>query len=235
VNALAIAITAPVAGSFVGCAALRLGDGRRLWGPSACPHCGRDVGLVPLLSWMVGGARCAGCAAPVPAYYPLIELAALALAAPCLGLDGWRVWAGCGLAWSLLLLVLVDLRRQRLPDAVTLPLLGAGLAVVASYQPERLVDHLAAAAGGWLAFALLAASYRRWRGREGLGGGDAKLLAAAGAWVGPAWLAWVVVLAAAAGLAWALARGGWDGARRLPFGPFLAAAAYGVWLWAGPP
>ncbi|MGE5503989.1 MAG: prepilin peptidase [Actinomycetota bacterium] len=232
-NGLAVALAAPVAGSFVACAALRLADGRSLWGRSCCPACGRTLRateLVPLLSWLAGGGRCTGCGAPVSAWYPLVELAALVLAVPALALDGWRVWAGCGLAWTLLLLALVDIRRQRLPDAVTLPLLAAGLAVVASFRPDQLIDHLLAAAAGWLAFALLSATWRRLRGRDGLGGGDAKLLAAAGAWVGPLALPWVVLLAALGGLAWGVAKG-WDPARRLPFGPFLAAAAYLAWLY----
>ncbi|MEW5729902.1 MAG: A24 family peptidase [Pseudomonadota bacterium] len=132
------------------------------------------------------------------------------------------------LAAVLVLLAIIDLRRQVLPDLLTLPLLVAGLVLAG----DTLADRALAAAAGWVAFASLALAYRRLRGVDGLGGGDAKLLAAAGAWVGTAGLPWVVLLAASGGLAvvGALSLAGtWSPGRRLPFGPFLAAAFLAVW------
>jgi leader peptidase (prepilin peptidase)/N-methyltransferase len=140
----------------------------------------------------------------------------------------------CGLGAALVALSVIDLRRQVLPDALTFPLLVFGLFVAMTYQPDEVADRLLAVCLGWLGFAMLSAWYRRRRGVEGLGAGDARLLAAAGAWVGPMGLPWVVLLAALGGIA-AVAvmrrRQGWETDRRLPFGPFLSAALFAVWLW----
>lgn len=141
----------------------------------------------------------------------------------------------CGLGAALVALSVIDLRRQVLPDALTFPLLAFGVFVAMTYESEDVVaDRLLAACLGWLGFAMLSAWYRRRRGVEGLGAGDARLLAAAGAWVGPLGLPWVVLLAALSGIA-AVAvvhrRQGWESGRRLPFGPFLSAALFAVWLW----
>jgi leader peptidase (prepilin peptidase) / N-methyltransferase len=174
--------------------------------------------------------------APASRFHAAIELAAvlLAVAAATL-LDGWRVVAGCGFGWALLLLAAVDVRRRVLPDRLALALLAAGLLVALSYEPDRLADRALAASGGWLAVAMLSASYRRATGRPGSGGGEARLLAAIGAWVGPEGLAWTLALAASGGLAAAgalAAQGGWRPGRRLPSGPFLAMAGWLVWVFA---
>lgn len=136
--------------------------------------------------------------------------------------------ATCLLGWTLLALTLADLRALLLPDALTMPLAAAGLVLAA---PERLPHCVAGMAAGWLSFAAIAWGYRRLRGRDGLGLGDAKLMAAAGAWVGWEGLPGTVVVAASLGLAWAVAEGllraHTDPSRRIPFGPSLAA---GLWL-----
>lgn len=133
------------------------------------------------------------------------------------------------LALVLAALALFDLRRGRLPDWLTLPLAAAGL-----LRAWRLGVGLEAALGcavGFIAFAGLAVAYRRLRGREGLGFGDVKLAAAAGAWVGWQGLPSVVLLAAAAALAVAAARGRLAAAERVPFGAYLAPAILLVWLF----
>ena len=137
------------------------------------------------------------------------------------------VWPDCGLAWTLLALAWIDWDHRRLPDALTLPLLLAGLAVTAMVEPWRLESHAIGAVVGYGGFRLLAWGYARWRGREGLGQGDAKLLACAGAWVGWAELNQVVLLGAliSIGLAFWLNRGQrLSGGTAVPFGPGLAAA-----------
>lgn len=232
--AWAAVAAAPLVGSFLACAALRLPRGKSLWGRSACPRCGRVLGpleLVPLLSWAAAKGCCRGCGQAIPAFYPAVELAAVAVAFLSAALlPGPMVWGGCLLGWALLLLAAIDWRFQILPDLLTLPLLLSGLLLAESAFLAAL-----AAACGWGAFTVLALSYRRLRGREGLGGGDAKLLAAAGAWVGPPGLPWVVLLGAGAALLWvglaAWRGGGWEASRRLPFGPFLAAAFWTVWIY----
>ncbi|MBS0561861.1 MAG: prepilin peptidase, partial [Proteobacteria bacterium] len=128
-----------------------------------------------------------------------------------------------------------DWEHLLLPDALTLPLALGGLAATWALEPEALTDHAAAAALGYGALRLLGAAYRRLRGRDGLGQGDAKLVCAAGAWVGLAGLPWAITGAGALGLLMAAAlrlRGTEIGtATRLPFGTPLALAIWLVWLY----
>lgn len=142
---------------------------------------------------------------------------------------------GLGLAAILVWLSVIDWRRQILPDFLTVPLLAAGLGLAWAVEPWALPERAMAAALGWAALAGLAAAWHASTGRHGLGGGDVKLVAAAGAWVGIEGMAWVVLLGALAGLSFVgvaiMAGGGWPPHRRLPFGPFLAAGFWVVWAW----
>ena len=235
-------LTAPFAGSFLGVLVRRMPLGRDwAWSRSACESCGRVLTaaeLVPLASYAALRGRCAGCAAPIGRFHPSVELAALAVAAlvlACRGSAPELLWPGCVLGWTCLALALIDAAHFRLPDALTLPLLLLGLAATAWQAPALLGDHALAALLGWLAFRGIARFYRWLRGIEGLGQGDAKLLAAAGAWLGTLALPVVVCAAATLTLCGVLARAGWlarKPARRLrvPFGPGLAAALFGCWL-----
>jgi leader peptidase (prepilin peptidase) / N-methyltransferase len=243
---LAGALVGLCAGSFVGTLALRAPAGWRgmWWGRSRCPACGTTLAardLVPLGSWLLAGGRCRHCGALLGAWYPLVELGAAAVGALSLGLlPAPEAWLAALLGWWLLALALIDLRSWFLPDALTLPLLAAGLLLAAWGEFGGLrrlptgvtpAGSLAGAAAGYLALAGIGYAYRRWRGREGLGLGDAKLLAAAGAWLGAASLPWVVLLAAVAGLALAAARGGDLRAETpVPFGPSLALAFWCCFL-----
>ncbi len=168
--------------------------------------------------------------------YPAIELAALALAVWALAvLPGWLAWAGSALGWALLALALIDARHLILPDSLTLPLVPAGLLVAWVVDPGKLADHAFGAALGFAGIALIALVYRRLRGREGIGLGDAKLFAAAGAWVSWQGLPGVLLLAAASGLLGHLVAarlsGRGAGERELPFGPYVAAGVWLVWLY----
>lgn len=231
-------VLAPVTGSFIACAAIRLPAGQGLWGRSACPCCGHVLGaaeLVPLASWLMQRGQCRHCGGGIAMFYPIIELLAVLVAGSAIAtLDGWRLVTGLALGWTLLLLAAIDWRAQVLPDGLTLPLAAGGVAAAIVFDPERAVLHGIAATAGWTVFLALGIAYRRLRGIDGLGGGDGKLAAAAGAWIGPVGLPWVVLMAALGGLAaiavTAMAGAGWPADRRLPFGPFLAAAIWGVWL-----
>ena len=232
-----VLVVAPVLGSFAGLLVDRLPTGGAVAFDRSRCSCGRVLGpaeLVPILSFLVQRGRCRGCGQPIPRETLWIELAAVAIAALAAGLTGDVVEAGLGtgLGLALLVLGLIDWRALWLPDVLTLPLLAAGLGVTAWRLPDQLLDHLLAAAIGWATLLALAAIYRRWRGREGLGGGDAKLLAAAGAWLGIAALPYVVLLAALGALAWAVITGRTDPTTELPFGSFLAAAIWLTWLAA---
>jgi leader peptidase (prepilin peptidase)/N-methyltransferase len=230
---------APFIGSFLGVVVRRLPEGRPIaLGRSHCEGCGialaaRD--LVPLISWLASRGRCRGCGRPLGWFYPGIELAALAVALIAVATDsGERVWLDCVLGWWLLALGWIDVRRWLLPDALTLPLVIAGLAAALAFDPEGLTARAVGAAAGYLGLRTVALLYRTLRGREGLGRGDAKLLAAAGAWVGVRALPQVVLAAALAGLVAAaclrLAGVRLGAQSALPFGPFLALATWLVWL-----
>jgi leader peptidase (prepilin peptidase)/N-methyltransferase len=138
------------------------------------------------------------------------------------------------LGWTLLLLAAVDIACFRLPDVLTLPLIAAGLAASLALPGAPWLDHLAGAAAGGAALAILAWAWPRLRGVEGMGLGDAKLLAAGGAWLGWRALPSVVLIACAAAFAWYglmfLARGRQSLRRRMAFGAPLALAIWIVWL-----
>ena len=158
------------------------------------------------------------------------------LSAAAAGLGGDVLWAVSGAGWVLLALAWIDAEWMILPDALTLPLVVAGLSAVWWFAPEAGADHAAAAGLGWLALWGVGSVYRRVRGRDGLGEGDAKLFGAIGAWVGLAGLADVLLGAALAGLAWAglsrLRGRTMVATTALPFGPFLALAGWAVMLMA---
>jgi leader peptidase (prepilin peptidase) / N-methyltransferase len=233
-------LLAPFAGSFLGVVVRRLPEGRSItWVRSRCDYCGaalRARDLVPLCSWLIAGGRCRYCGHPLGWFYPGIELAALAIALVALAADGGdATWLDCVFGWWLLALGWIDIRCWLLPDALTLPLVIAGLAAAAAFDPGQLTDRALGAALGYLGLRVLALLYRVLRGREGLGRGDAKLLAASGAWVGAMALPQVVfgaavgALIAAAGLR--LAGVPLSAGSALPFGPFLALATWLVWLF----
>lgn len=230
-------LAAPFAGSFMGVLIRRLPVGAAVAASrSACPQCGArltPLDLVPLVSFLALRGRCRHCRQPIGLFHPAVELAATAIAlwAAVAEPDPGRLWVDCGLGWTLLTLAWIDCESLLLPDVLTLPLLLAGLVLTLCVTPEALTDHSLAAASGYLSLQAVAFGYRRLRGREGLGGGDIKLVAAAGAWCGLAMLPSVVTGSAIAGLLAALAlalMGHTVTSRtRIPFGPCIALA---FWL-----
>lgn len=135
-----------------------------------------------------------------------------------------------GLAGTLLRLAVIDLKTFRLPDAYTLPLVAAGLTLGGVFDDPAPVARLIGAAAGFAILALIGELHFRRSGTEGLGLGDAKLFAAAGAWLGWQALPLVLLIAAVTGLVYAVAKGG-GRAAPIAFGPMLA---LGFWLcWAG--
>ena len=232
-------LIAPFIGSFLGLIIRRLPDGLPIaFARSVCEECGvrlKPRDLVPVLSWLWQKGRCRYCGHPLGWFYPGVEFAAVAVALSAVLLDGGEgAWLDCLLGWWLLTLGWIDVRRWLLPDVLTLPLVLAGLAAAAAFDPAGLTQRALGAALGYTSLAAVAALYRKLRGREGLGRGDTKLLAASGAWVGAAALPQVVLVAALAAL---LAAAGLRltgvrlGARSaMPFGPFLALATWVVWL-----
>ncbi len=249
---------APVIGSFAGVLIRRLPRGAPVaMARSECEACGHrlsPVELVPLLSYLALRGRCRACGAAIPAFHPAVEAAALLVAASAVlaralphgpgaastAVDPAWLWADCALGWTLLALAWIDAGHFLLPDVLTLPLLLAGLAACGWLEPWALRDHALGAALGYGLLRAVALGYRALRGREGMGAGDAKLLAACGAWLGWAALPDLLLLAALGGLGAAAAmrlRGrAVERTTALPFGPFLAAACWTVRLlggWAG--
>lgn len=167
--------------------------------------------------------------------------------AACLALGLWAAYemppvlvlaASCVLGWTLLVLATVDALALRLPDVLTLPLIAAGL-VVSWFLPERdLLGHAIGAAVGFASFWSIAALYRATRGQDGLGMGDVKLAAAAGAWLGWQALAFVVLIACAVGLVWVglavMRRGRTALEESIPFGVALTFAIWLIWLYGLP-
>jgi leader peptidase (prepilin peptidase)/N-methyltransferase len=149
--------------------------------------------------------------------------------------DAPPLWASVLLGWTLLCLAAIDARHFLLPDALTVPLVPAGLAVALLTDPDRLTADIYGGALGFLVFASLRGAYRWARGREGLGLGDVKLLAAAGCWVGWDGLPSVVLIAAVSGLAVAALQGlrgvSFSASTRIPFGVYLCFGFWLVWLY----
>ena len=239
-SAVILLLAAPFVGSFLGLLVVRLPLGETVvLGRSRCRECGATLGprdLVPLLSWAVSGGRCRHCHAALGWFHPAIEAAALGVALWSVAVvPGGLAWASAGLGWTLLALAVIDQRHMILPDALSLPLIPAGLAVAALTPAGALAHHLAGAAAGAASLGAVAWAYRRATGREGLGLGDVKLFAAAGAWVGWQALPSVLLIGAATGLAAALLLGrakGLPGPREpVAFGPYLALGLWLTWLY----
>jgi leader peptidase (prepilin peptidase)/N-methyltransferase len=232
-------LAAPFIGSFMGVLIVRLPHGEAVvFARSFCRSCGTTlsaIDMIPLISFFAAGGRCRHCRQTIGWFHPAIELAALGIAGWAALADPDRLWTDCGLGWTLLTLSWIDVSSFLLPDVLTLPLLLSGLTVTGLTDPDALTDHCIAAGFGYLAFQGLAVAYRHLRGREGLGGGDAKLIAAAGAWCGLALLPFVILGSAIAGLLTALGLAltghAVTSGTRIPYGPCIAAALWLVWLY----
>jgi len=221
-----------VIGSFLAGLSWRWPRGESaLGGRSRCASCGATLGpleLVPVVSFVLLRGRCRHCGAAVPGRHLAIELAAAVVVVGAL----WAgdVVAGSVLGLGLLLLLVLDVEHFWLPDMVVLPLLGLGLWLGLGDLTDRAIGAALGFAGLWLVARLY-----RWRaGREGLGGGDPKLLAAIGAWLGWAALPLVLLGASVLGLALVLVDRlrGRDVARdtMLPLGALMAGVAWPMWL-----
>ncbi len=214
---------------------------------SACPHCGHKIGAlenVPVLSYLVLRGKCAGCGAKISPRYPVIELVAAvmsAIVALRFGF-GWTALAGIALTWALIALSMIDFDHQLLPDSITLPLVWAGLLLSLFHgapgtDGPLFVTPTAAIVGGAAGYLSLWSVYQLFKlatGKEGMGYGDFKLLAALGAWLGWTMLPLVVLLSAVVGAVVGIGLIVLAGRGRqvpIPFGPYLAMAGWVAMLW----
>lgn len=209
-------------------------------GRSACDACGQGLGaaeLIPIVSAALLRGKCRHCGAAIDPRHLVIELAAALVGAVALGLSpGLAGLAGAIFGWFLIALIALDATHYWLPDRLTLPLLVLGLGAGLAGIDPPLVDRLWGAAGGYLSLAAIAFSYKRLRGRDGLGGGDPKLLGAIGAWLGWQMLPMVLLGGSGAGLFYVLfglLRGKQVAPTdRLPLGALMALAAFPLWIWS---
>jgi len=201
---------------------------------SQCPACGHRIAAfenIPVLSFLFLRGRCSACAAPISARYPFIELltGALTIAAVLRFGVTPTAAAACLLIWSLIALTFIDFDTQLLPDSITLPLLWSGLlANVVGFVPGvSLRDAVVGAIAGYVALWTIYWLFKLVRGKEGMGYGDFKLLAALGAWLGWQMLPLIVLLSsfvgAIIGIGLVVFRGR-DHQIPLAFGPYLAIA-----------
>jgi leader peptidase (prepilin peptidase)/N-methyltransferase len=198
---------------------------------SRCPSCGHQIRWhenIPLFSYLRLGGKCSACKSPISARYPAVEVLTAALFAAC----GWRFGAQptvllwCGLTATLVALAFIDLDTQFLPDDLTLPLMWAGIVSAAmGWLPITLGASVGGAVLGYLSLWFVYHAYRIIRGKEGMGAGDFKLLAALGAWLGWQLIPSIILLSSAVGAVVGIAL---IALRRhdrevpIPFGPYLA-------------
>jgi leader peptidase (prepilin peptidase)/N-methyltransferase len=198
---------------------------------SRCPSCGHRLRWsenIPLISYLALGGKCSACKVPISLRYPAVELLTAVLFAAC----GWRfgsqptVLLWCGLSATLVALAFIDLDTQYLPDDLTLPLMWAGIVSSAlGWTVTPLSASVAGAVVGYGSLWLVFHAYRIIRGKEGMGAGDFKLLAALGAWLGWSLIPSIILLSSAVG---AMVGIGLIVFRRhdrdvpIPFGPYLA-------------
>ena len=212
---------------------------------SACPSCKAPINAwqnIPLLSWLLLGRRCASCRTSISARYPLIELLTGLLSAAVAWRYGWSLALAFGLVitWALIALSGIDFDTQYLPDSLTLPLLWLGLlaSLFASSVPVTAAPAalpvapdraIVGAIAGYLALWSVYWVFKLATGKEGMGYGDFKLLAALGAWLGPGMLLPIILLSAGVGsivgITMILVLGR-DRQLPIPFGPYLAAAGW---------
>lgn len=230
-----------IAGSFIATLVLRWPQSRGLGGRSQCDGCHRPlstVDLIPVLSYVFLRGRCRTCDAKIDVRHVTIEVLAAVIGGCALAAspDSTGV-AGALFGWQLLALAALDFEHFWLPDRLTGLLALSGLAFALGEGRDTFVDRLIGGAAGFAVLFVIAWSYKRLRGRTGLGAGDPKLLCAIGLWLGWQPLPIVLVGASGVGLAAVLLmrlRGQAVAAdTRLPLGTLMAIAAFPVWL-SGP-
>jgi len=212
---------------------------------SSCPKCGAPVKPhqnIPILSYLFLRGRCANCGISIPLRYPIIEGLTCVVSVLVAWHFGYSVACAGALilSWTLIALTFIDLDRQWLPDRITLPLLwvGLGFSLIAAADGGPVFtdprSSIIGAIAGYLSLWSLYKGFKLVTGKEGMGYGDFKLLAALGAWLGWQMLTIIILLSAGVGLVAAVGMivfRGHDRQVPIPFGPYLATAGFIALLW----
>ncbi len=209
---------------------------------SRCGECGHQIRWyenIPVISWLLLRGRCSGCGAGISVRYPFVELLTGLSSAWIIGEYGLTV-EGCALVlltWALITLTFIDLDHHLLPDSITLPLLWLGLLINTQGVFTSLESAVYGAAAGYLILWGVYWAFKLLTGKEGMGYGDFKLLAAIGAWGGVQILPLVILLSSVVGVILAMlliAFRRHQAQNPLPFGPYLAIAGWIALLWGEP-
>ena len=209
---------------------------------SACPHCGHQITAlenIPIVSWLFLRGKCSACKAPISPRYPIVEAVTGLLSAVLvwnLG-SGWLGLAGLAFTYFLIAMTLIDYDTKTLPDDLTYPLLWLGLLINLNGTIVPLRDAVIGAMAGYVSLWAVYWLFKLVTGKEGMGYGDFKLMAALGAWMGWAMLPTIIILSSAVGALVGIslivfARR--DRNNPIPFGPYLAAAGMIALLYGTP-
>ncbi|MFC3113981.1 prepilin peptidase [Cellvibrio fontiphilus] len=206
---------------------------------SRCPSCGHQIRAwenIPVISYLVLGGKCSQCKAHISLRYPSIELVTGILSVIVVAYFGvsWNGLAALVLSWSLIALTMIDIDTYLLPDDITLPLLWLGLILNSGGMFTDLSSAVWGAVAGYMSLWLVYQGFKLVTGKEGMGFGDFKLLAALGAWMGWQMLPQIILLSslvgAILGVAMMVIRGR-DKNIPIPFGPYLAIAGWIAFIW----
>ena len=209
---------------------------------SACPHCGHQITAlenIPIVSWLFLRGKCSACKAPISPRYPVVEAVTGLLSAVLIWHfgSGWLGLASLLFAYFLIAMTLIDYDTKTLPDDLTYPLLWLGLLINLDGTIVPLRDAVIGAMAGYLSLWAVYWLFKLATGKEGMGYGDFKLLAALGAWMGWAMLPTIIILSSVVGAIVGIslivfARR--DRNNPIPFGPYLAAAGMIALLYGTP-
>lgn len=206
---------------------------------SRCTKCGHGIRArenIPLLSWLLLGGRCSACKARISLRYPVVETLTGVLFVVTIWHFGptWQGLSALFLTAMLIAMAGIDIDHQLLPDNMTLPLMWTGIVLAFPSLHTDLASSVLGAVAGYLVLWLIYHLFRLLTGKEGMGYGDFKLLAALGAWMGWQMLPLIVLLSSVVGAVFGLALMGFGKLKRdkpMPFGPFIAAAGWIALIW----
>jgi leader peptidase (prepilin peptidase)/N-methyltransferase len=213
---------------------------------SRCPACGQPITAlqnIPIISYVLLGGKCAGCGSGIAIRYPIVELLTGVLSGVVAWRFGfgWEAAAAIVMTWALVAISVIDMDHQIIPDSISLPLIWAGL-TLSLFNPLAGAEYLViepktaivGALGGYLSLWSIYHLFRLITGKEGMGYGDFKLLAALGAWLGWTMLPVIILMSAVVGAIigiMLIVTKRHERSVPIPFGPYLAAAGWIAMLW----